>query len=124
MIEVGDIVKVKDWGESYSYAMDWFIQNDISSQLMIRYAYGDSRKFDVYNSDTGEKDTLKYEVLAVANDKAFITEVPNYHNNNPAYLVRTVGLVNIAEIHHMTVEEIEEALGYPIEIIKEENNDE
>ena len=106
MIKIGDIVKVKDWGESYSYAMDWFIQNDIHSQLRVRYAYGDTRKFDEYNSDTGEKDTLKYEVLAVANDIALITEVPNYHNNNPVYLVRTVGLVNIAEIHHMTVEEI------------------
>ena len=118
MINVGDIVKVKDWGESYSYAMDWFIQNDISSQLMIRYAYGDTHKFDTFNEDTKNKDEDKYVVLATMNDIALITEVPNHHNNNPTYLVRTVGLVNIAEIHHMTIEEIEDELGYPIEIIE------
>lgn len=117
MINVGDIVKVKDWGESYSSAMDWFIRNDIHSQLMIRYAYGDSRKYDVYNSDTGEKDTFKYEVLAVAEDKALIAE-PNNYKATQAFLIRTEALVNISEIHHMTIEEIEDELGYPIEIIE------
>ena len=118
MINVGDIVKVKDWGESYSYAMDWFFQNDINSQLMIRYGYGDNRKFDTYNSDTGEKDTLKYEVLAVAEGKALIAEPSYYGTNTQAFLVRTEALINIKEIHHMTIEEIEDELGYPIEIIE------
>ena len=117
MINVGDIVKVKDWGESYSCAMEWFLNNHIDNQLMIRYAYGDSRKFDVYNSDTGEKDTFKYEILAVADDKALIAE-PSQYGNTRAFLVRTEALVNIAEIHHMTIEEIEDELGYPIEIIE------
>lgn len=117
MIKVGDIVKVKDWGKSYACAIDWFIQNDIRSRLMIRYAYADSRRFDTYNSDTGKEDTFEYEVLAVADNKALITQAPNYHIN-PVYLVGTAGLVNINEIHHMTIEEIEEALGYPIEIIE------
>ena len=118
MINVGDIVKVKDWGESYSSAMDWFLNNHIDNQLMIRYAYGDSRNYDAYNSDTGKKDTFEYEVLAVANDKALIAEPNHYGNNTRAFLVRTEALINIKEIRHMTVEEIEEALGYPIEIIE------
>ena len=121
MINVGDIVKVKDWGESYSYAMDWFIQNDIiSSQLMIRYAYGDGRKYDEYNDETGFKDILKYKVLAVADGKALITEnnLDEYDNNSPAYVVSVNALINIKEIHHMTIEEIEDELGYPIEIIE------
>lgn len=117
MINVGDIVKVKDWGESYSCFMEWFLNNHIDSQLMIRYAYGDSRKYDVYNSDTGEKDTFRYEVLAVADDKALIAEPSNY-NNTRAFLIRTSALLNINEIHHMTIEEIEDELGYPIEIIE------
>lgn len=123
MIKVGDIVKVKDWGESYSCAMEWFLNNHIDNQLMIRYAYGDSRKFDVYNNDTGRKDPLRYEVLAVADDKALIAE-PSQYGNTRAFLVRTEALVNIAEIHHMTIEEIEDELGYPIEIIKERDDDE
>ena len=117
MINVGDIVKVKDWGESYSSAMEWFLNNHIDNQLMIRYAYGDGRKFDVYNSDTGEKDTFRYEVLAVADNKALIAE-PSDYVNTQAFLVRTEALINIAEIHHMTIEEIEDELGYPIEIIE------
>ena len=63
MINVGDFVKVKDWGESYSSAIDWFLNNHIDNQLMIRYAYGDSRKFDVYNSDTGENTRLDMKFL-------------------------------------------------------------
>lgn len=120
MINIGDIVKVKDWGDSYSYAMDWFMQNDISSQLMIRYAYGDGRKYDEYNDETGFKDSLKYKVLAVANGKALITEYDKYDNydNSPAYVVGVNALINIKEIHRMTVEEIENELGYPIEIIE------
>ena len=117
MINVGDVVKVKDWGESYSTAMDWFLNNHINNQLMIRYAYGDSINYDIYNSDTGKKDTFEYEVLAVANDKALIAEPSNY-NNTRAFLVRTEALVNINEIRHMTIEEIEDELGYPIEIIE------
>ena len=94
MINVGDIVKVKDWGESYSSAMDWFLINCIDSQLMIRYAYGDSHNYDIYNSDTGKKDTFEYEVLAVADDKALIAE-PNNYNNTRAFLVRTEAVINI-----------------------------
>ena len=118
MINVGDIVKVKDCGESYSSAMDWFLNNHIDNQLMIRYAYGDSRKYDLYNSDTGKKDTFEYEVLAVADDKALIAEPSNYYNATRAFLVRTEALINIKEIHHMTIEEIEDELGYSIEIIE------
>ena len=124
MIEVGDIVKVKDWGESYSCAMDWFLNNHIDNQLMVRYAYGDSRNYDVYNSDTGEKDTFEYEVLAVADNKALIAEPSYYGNNTRAFLIRTEALINIKEIRYMTIEEIEDELGYPIEIIKERDNDE
>lgn len=123
MIKVGDFVKVKDWGESYSCAMEWFLNNHIDNQLMIRYAYGDSRKFDVYNSDTGIKDIFEYEVLAVADDKALIAD-PSRYGNTQAFLVRTEALINITEIHRMTIEEIEDELGYPIEIIKERDNDE
>ena len=73
MINIGDIVKVKDWGESYS----------------------------------------------CADDKALIAEPSNYSNGNTrAFLLRTEALINIAEIHHMTIEEIEDELGYPIEIIE------
>lgn len=111
------MLKLKIGGESYSYAMEWFLNNHIDNQLMIRYAYGDGRKFDVYNNDTEEKDTFKYEVLAVANNKALIAE-PSYGNNTQAFLVRTEALINIKEIHHMTIEEIEDELGYPIEIIE------
>ena len=117
MINVGDIVKVKDWGESYSSAMDWFLNNHIDNQLMIRYAYGDSSNYDIYNSDTGKKDTFEYEVLAVANDKALIAESSHYGNTR-AFLVRTEALINIKEIRYMTIEEIEDELGYPIEIIE------
>ena len=117
MINVGDIVKVKDWGESYSCFMEWFLNNHIDSQLMIRYAYGDSHNYDVYNSDTGEKDTSKYEVLAVADGNALIAK-PSNCGNTQAFLIRTKALVNTKEIHHMTIEEIEDELGYPIEIIE------
>ena len=117
MINVGDIVKVKDWGESYSCNMEWFLNNHIDTQLMIRYAYGDGHMYDIYNSDTGKKDTFRYEVLAVADNKALIAEPSNY-NNTQAFLVRTEALINTKEIHHMTIEEIEDELGYPIEIIE------
>ena len=119
MINVGDIVKVKDWGESCSYFTEWFLMNNIDIQLMIRYAYGDGRKYDKYNDETGLKDTLKYIVLAVADGKALITEDDlDKYNNHPAYLVSVNALINIKEIHHMTIEEIEDELGYPIEIIE------
>lgn len=120
MINVGDIVKVKDWGESYSYSTEWFLMNNIDIQLMIRYAYGDGRKYDEYNDETGFKDNLKYKVLAVADGKALITENNEYdkYDNSPAYVIGVNALINIKEIHRMTIEEIEEALGYPIEIIE------
>ena len=97
MINVGDIVKVKDWGDSYFYVMDWFLMNNIDIQLMIRYAYGDRSKYDEYNDETGFKDSLKYKVLAVANGRVLITEYDKYDNydNSPAYIVGVNALMTI-----------------------------
>ena len=117
-IKVGDIVLVHDWGESFSQNTDWFMEkykeNLIKPEWMLRWAYGDSSYYRKYN--VGEDDT-EYRVIFVdqLNDKALIEARLEYF---PAiYLIGLDGLSKYIPPKKMTQREIENVLGYKIEIV-------
>lgn len=120
--KVGDIVRVKDWGESYCYCYTWsgFKDKGFPINYAVRYAYEDDSKFEEYNNN--KRDKTNYKILYIKDDIALICENMDecFRNNKPTYLVSFKGLVNITDIHKMTIADIENELGYCIEIIKEE----
>ena len=109
-LKAGDIVLVNNWGAKFPLYEDWFINQIMDNKdnfnlcWAIRFAYGVSG--DVSSAGT------EYKVLYVKDDKALITKV--YGDSNPVYLIGTSGLM---KIKHMTIAEIEKALGYKIKII-------
>lgn len=80
-IKVGSIVRVTNWGRNYSINREWFINNGISRDLCIRYAFDNN----VFENQTYEDDVL-FEVLAKCNGKALITPIVCTYTS-PCFLV-------------------------------------
>ena len=64
-IKVGDIVRVKNWGNSWNTCTSWFLEHskELKPEWMINYKYGDWEKFNKYYGE--RDDDEKYEVLYV-----------------------------------------------------------
>lgn len=119
-IKVGDIVYVEDWGKSYASNTAFFENHltEFKPEWVINYAYGNN----MYSLFKNKVDTNKYRVLYADKENALITNYTEYYYDGysrikATYLISKYGLrlVNV----RMTKKEIEEALGYSIEIIEE-----
>lgn len=113
-IKAGDMVYVKDWGKSYGSNYSFFQErlSQLKYEWMIKYGY-ENNMYELYKDGI---DRNKYKVLYVDGDMALITREYIY-NMSATYLIATYAL-KLAPVE-MTKKQIEEALGYPIEIIEE-----
>ncbi len=111
-IKVGDRVRVKNWGQEFSTALNWCVENkdDIPIELLIRYAYGDSSRFIKYGSESG--DTNVYRVLYIKNRRAII----GTNNDFGAVYIIAVSALE-SEFVELTLEEVEKRLGYRVKIV-------
>ena len=126
--KVGDIVQIKDWGAMCSTYNDWFIKNAhlLDIDWIARYAYGDNRNFQKYNKMTVEKDDKrKYKILYLDMSEDNYTPAYSHYaliepfdESSPYKQVFLMSIYGIKPLKkQMTLEEVEEALGYEIEII-------
>lgn len=126
-MKVGDLVRVKNWGGSFSTNTPWFLDHvhDLDINYLIRYAYNDSTNFLKRKNN----DDRIFEVLYVddaLSPNALITlatDSMNYNDDDykKIFLIgcNDLELVNEPEIHSMTLKEIEKELGYKVSIISE-----
>ena len=114
-IEDGMNVKVTDWGRGYTTNTPWFTNNweNLEKSWIINYAYGNEDKFNNSRYD----DPQLYKVLYTDGDKALIGVIYNSYVHE-TYLI---GVDGIAPIRKMTLQQIEEELGYSIELVEEED---
>ena len=112
-IKAGDIVYVKNWGKSYSANHSFFLErlSQLEPEWMIKYGY-ENNMYELYKNKI---DRNEYKVLYVDGDMALITQ-KYFYNMSTVYLIATYALVTPVK---MTKKQIEERLGYPIEIIEE-----
>ena len=114
--KVGDKVKVKNWGRSYSTYTSFFEerQNDSNMKIeyMINYAYNND-KFLKYRELNSDPDT--YTVVYVSN---FLSPILIQDSFEATYIVGDDALE--FENKKMTLKEIEEQLGFSIELISED----
>ena len=126
-MKVGDLVRVTNWGGSYTTNNAWFLDHvhDLDANYLIRYAYNDSTNF---LKRTNNDDRI-FEVLYVddaLSPNALITLAPDSMDYNDddfkkVFLIgcRELELVNKPEKRTMTLKEIEEELGYEVSIVSE-----
>ena len=114
-IKVGDTVYVEDWGKSYSTYTSFFEKHfeDFDIEWIINYAYNNN----MYGRFKNKKDDCKYKVLYIDGYKILIADVGYNGKIKATYIVDKRVLV--PAVIKMTKKEIEEALGYSIEIIEE-----
>ena len=118
-LEIGDIVKVTDWGKNYSGYKDFFIKFDIKKEYAIRYAFGNS----TFYNNCRYNDSNYYEILDIRQDDyGYLCLITNSTEGGQVYLIRSDVLRvygKSGKVREMTVKEIEEELGYLIKIIGE-----
>lgn len=111
--KVGDKVKVKDWGCSFTTYTGFFKDrqndSDMKIEYMINYAYNNG-KFSQYYELNSDPDT--YTVVYVSNLQVLIQD-----SFEATYLIRSDALE--FKNRKMTLKEIEEQLGFSIELINE-----
>ena len=108
------MVYVEDWGKSYGSNYSFFQErlSQLKPEWMIKYSY-ENNMYELYKDKV---DKNKYKVLYVDGDMALITR-EYICNMSATYLIATYAL-RLAPVE-MTKKQIEEKLGYPIEIIDE-----
>lgn len=113
--KVGDIVTVRNWGYAYSSYTSYFDENDMSGVSLkdiARYEYG--------NFNRPESLDTKFKILQIGTHEitnkaiAFI-ELCEPDKFFPTYLIGVEGLGQVRK--KMTLEDIEEKLGYKIELV-------
>lgn len=126
-MKVGDLVRVKNWGGSFSTNTPWFLDHvhDLDVNYLIRYAYNDSTNFLKRKNN----DDRIFEVLYVddaLSSNALITLATGSmdYNDDDYKKIFLIGcndleLANEPEVHSMTLKEIEKELGYKVSIISE-----
>lgn len=132
-IKVGDIVKVTDWGELYSTYWDFFDKmkdellkcNKLTLSDIARYGKSVN---DIRTSDSYSKALLDcdYEVILIGahhydehKKLAIIKQcevIDMFDDYSHIYIVGINGLST--KVKNMTIKEIEELLGYKINIVQ------
>lgn len=116
MIKIGDTVQVTDWGAEYTTDYGWFEKHrDVPFRYVICYAYNER---DNYKNRRFTDDRL-FKVLYVdrVSNKVLITLLENDNFDWAPGRVYLVGCEGIEPCCPMTLEEIEQKLGYKIIII-------
>lgn len=116
--KAGDVVIVKDWGRQFTTYTDWFIghKDEIPIEWMIKYSY-DNRNFEYEPID------MRYVVLYVDDYMYLIGNCNNeFKHLRSVYLIHEDGIEFAPR--RMTQAEIEKALGYKIEIVGDDEDDE
>lgn len=116
MIKIGDTVQVTDWGAAYTIDYGWFEKHrDVPFRYVICYAYNER---DNYKNRRFTDDRL-FKVLYVdrVSNKVLITLLENDNFDWAPGRVYLVGCEGIEPCCPMTLEEIEQKLGYKIIII-------
>lgn len=117
--KVGDKVKVENWGLSYTTYTSFFKnrQNDSNMKIeyMINYAYNNDKFFKYYELNS-DPDT--YTVVYVNDVNNFLSQVLIQDSLGATYIIRADALE--FKNKKMTLKEIEEQLGYSIELISED----
>lgn len=116
LIRVGDVVRVTDWGKSYSTNKMWFKQHEkeLNIDWLIRFAYDDDRKY--VDKTVCKHDKRKYTVLFI-DDASRLALITSGGEFDSVYLISTYAIVPWRK--RMTLKEIEEIIGCPIEILVE-----
>lgn len=126
-MKVGDLVRVTNWGGSFTTNNAWFLDHvhDLDVNYLIRYAYNDSTNY----LERKNNDDRIFEVLYVDDALApnalitLATDLMTYNDDDykKVFLIgcRDLELVNKPEKRAMTLKEIEEELGYKVSIISE-----
>lgn len=123
MIQVGDIVRVTDWGRQYSRFTDWFKEHtgQLKTEWLIKYAYGDETHYGGFKCN----DITRYRVLYIdiVDEVCLITRMADYSDKAEfeVYLIGLNGVELYDKPTEMTISEIEEKLGIRnLKIIKED----
>lgn len=113
-LKVGDVVRVTDWGKSYSTNKLWFKEHEkeLNIDWLIRFAYGDNRKY--LDKTVCKHDTCKYIVLFI-DDVFRLALITSGDEFDSVYLISTCAIVPCRK--RMTLKEVETILGYSIEIV-------
>lgn len=126
-MKIGDYVCVKNWGAQYSTYTDWFVEHNIKSEYMIRYAYGDSSNYEKYGNYPDKRifkildihsgnefdDGLELALITIVENQKF-TDLKDLEYVGKIYLIRTEAL---EQVYIMTQEEIEKKLGHKVIIV-------
>ena len=118
-LKIEDLVIMKDWGTSYPNSSKWFANriNILRPEWIARYAYDDHTNYDTRRYT----DQRQYSILYIdeSDKKALISDSIDY---GKVYLVSLDALVLANPPKKMTVSEIEEELGYRVEIVAEKED--
>lgn len=90
------------------------IGNDCTKGVVVNVAYSSWNPLSGYNEDLTNKHASCFDIIKVEKPKH-----PFYLQKDPKECVKTELLWEREESKKMTVEEIEEILGYKIEIVSE-----
>lgn len=114
--KVGDRVRVINWGKMYDCDVSWFRRHEdmIDIELVARYAFNDSRKY----TECQYTDDTIYTINYLTDTEALISE----SDYRKVYLIGLEGLCFAYAPRRMTLSEIEDKLGYRVEIISEDQN--
>lgn len=115
-IKAGDTVKVIDWGYSCPKNDEWFLARAawLKSEWIAKYAYGDSSNYEKYPEEYSDKRYWEVLFVDIDDNLALITEKSPFVDEK-VYLIMVKGLTPATR--KMTISEIEDILGYPVEIV-------
>ena len=122
MIKVGDLVKVKNWGHSFTTFTQWFIDHAQTLRLewIIKYAYNNHDRFENHC----KTDQTIYKVL-YKDDRTLLicNDCECGFDLGSVYLIDIGGVEKYIEPKQMTQKEIEDILGYPIKLVEEHTDE-
>lgn len=109
-IKVGDIVRVVNAGERYPTYYEWFLKNNIITELCCRYAYRDGNIDNYFYNN-------KFVVLYVDKEEriVLVEKFDDFDSKTSIYLFNMCGVELIAE--EMTLDEVCAELGRRIVIV-------
>ena len=114
--KAGDIVKVKNWGRSYSTNTNWFIshKDELKVEWIARYAYENHQFFEYY---TPYSDNNEYEILYLSGEYALITPVTS--SSDSVYLIGIDALFSKVYTFSMSeaIRKLEDVCGGSVEIV-------
>lgn len=100
LFKVGQLVRVVNWGKTYSVKIDFFQDDRIDPSYKLRYAYGDRSLYQKFPNDYD--DWKRYKILYIKYDDAvgkLLALITNYDwmGQPPIHLIEVDGLETIED---------------------------